>query len=155
MPQLRQPRRIVGTTTPGRTPAAPPTWAVLGVTAAELAWHEHAACRGTDPDAFFPDPGPGAAELTAAAKRVCAVCPVRAACEAWARTHDEEFGVWGGQTEQERPHRHRRPQNPRDREVARLTRAGKTAREIACTLRTTPRTVVRVRARLRADQDAA
>lgn len=123
MPQLRQPCRITGTTTPGRAPAAPPTWAVLGV--------------------------------TAAAKRVCAVCPVRAACAEWARSHDEEFGIWGGQTEQERPHRHRRPQNPRDREVARLTRAGKTAREIACTLRTTPRTVVRVRARLRADQDAA
>ncbi|AIJ20650.1 WhiB family transcriptional regulator [Amycolatopsis methanolica] len=144
-----------GTLTPGRPRTTPATWADFGLTPEDLAWHEHAACRGTDPDAFFPEPGPGAAELTAAAKRVCAVCPVRAACAEWASTHDEEFGIWGGQTEQERPRRHRRPQTPRDREVARLTRAGKTAREIACTLRITPRTVVRVRARLRADQDAA
>jgi WhiB family redox-sensing transcriptional regulator len=131
-----------------------PSWGDFGLTEADLAWHEDAACVGTDPDSFYPEPGPGITEDIAAAKRVCARCPVRAECLAYALAHDEREGIWGGTTAQERrrltrPSRARR--HPHDVEIARLTRAGKTAREIACVLATTPRTVVRARARIRVE----
>lgn len=140
-----QPRRI------------PPTWADFDLSKADLAWHDDAACRDTDPDAFFPEPGPGARDAIATARRVCARCPVRQQCRDFADTQGEPFGIWGGATEQERRPARRitHINRSRDREVARLTRAGKTAREIARTLATTPRTVARIRARLRTNQEAA
>ncbi len=53
-----------------------------------------AACRGADPDLFFP--APGDAETEAAAVTICAGCPVRAACYARAVQNGERYGVWGG-----------------------------------------------------------
>lgn len=135
-----------------------PSWGDFGLTEADLAWHEDAACVGTDPDSFFPEPGPGIGQDNAAAKRVCARCPVRTACLAYALEHAEPEGIWGGLTAPERRRlvKTRRPQmRPRDVEVARLTNAGKTAREIACALAITPRTVARVRARVRHAEEAA
>ncbi len=41
------------------------------------------------------------ADTTGVAKGVCAVCPVRAVCLAYAVDH-EEFGIWGGHTPAER-----------------------------------------------------
>jgi hypothetical protein len=55
---------------------------------------------GTDPDAWFPEPGDAAA--AAAAKALCAPCPDRAACLAGALARNELHGVWGGLTEHER-----------------------------------------------------
>jgi len=69
------------------------------------AWHELAACSETDPDAFFPELG----EPTAAAKRVCRSCPVRAECLQYALDNHERFGVWGGLSERERRHLIREP----------------------------------------------
>lgn len=46
------------------------------------------------------DDEPG--RLTAAAKAVCAACPVRAACLAHALACDEPWGIWGGLTSRER-----------------------------------------------------
>jgi hypothetical protein len=67
------------------------------------AWRDQAACRGTDPELFFPagESGPVHDAQVAAAKAVCAGCPVRAAClaEALARI---PYGIAGGLTEQER-----------------------------------------------------
>lgn len=63
------------------------------------AWMERAACIGREPDLFFgTETGPGKA---AAAKRICASCPVVAECRAFA---DAEglLGVWGGTTTKER-----------------------------------------------------
>jgi Transcription factor WhiB len=50
------------------------------------------ACRGADPDLFFPLPG----ESAEPAKAICAVCPVRAVCLALARGRGERYGIWGG-----------------------------------------------------------
>ncbi|MFF9898470.1 WhiB family transcriptional regulator [Streptomyces longispororuber] len=61
-------------------------------------WIEEALCAQTDPEAFHPRVG----ESSAAAKRVCAVCPVRAACLAYALGQPELAGVWGGLTPLER-----------------------------------------------------
>lgn len=62
------------------------------------AWWFHGRCAETDPEAFFPEKG-GTPEP---AKRVCARCEVRAECLAYALTHDERYGIWGGMTEHER-----------------------------------------------------
>lgn len=64
----------------------------------ELAWHDQALCAETSPDAFFVDKGGSVAP----AKRVCAACPVRAACLEYALETRQEFGVWGGTTERQR-----------------------------------------------------
>lgn len=61
-------------------------------------WRQRAACRGLDPDIFFPVSDEEAEE----AKEVCAVCPVRHACLEHALAHREREGVWGGATERER-----------------------------------------------------
>jgi hypothetical protein len=42
-------------------------------------WRSRAACRDTNPDLFFPEPSAPRSQ-TAAAKAVCARCPVRDAC---------------------------------------------------------------------------
>lgn len=91
------------------------------------------------------------------AKHVCAGCPVRARCLAHALAHREHHGIWGGLTP---PERHRDTTNhttcgTHDTEVARLTHEGHSAREIAHALGIHPRTVDRIRARLRHQQQAA
>lgn len=64
----------------------------------EVAWQDWGMCSQTSPDAFFPDKG----QPTAAAKRVCASCPVQAECLEYALANDERYGVWGGLSERER-----------------------------------------------------
>jgi WhiB family redox-sensing transcriptional regulator len=66
-------------------------------------WRTLAACRSADSDLFFPisSSGPSLAQV-AQAKAICAGCPVRRECLAFAlRTH-QVHGVWGGLSEQER-----------------------------------------------------
>jgi WhiB family transcriptional regulator, redox-sensing transcriptional regulator len=65
---------------------------------ASLAWRARAACRGVDPDIFYPLDDDDAED----AKAVCAQCPVQQACLEWALTNRERDGVWGGATERER-----------------------------------------------------
>jgi hypothetical protein len=66
-------------------------------------WRSRAACRNTPPELFFPaaDSGPAREAQVAAAKAVCAGCPVRTQCldEALARI---PYGICGGLTERER-----------------------------------------------------
>lgn len=64
----------------------------------ETAWMADALCAQTDPDAFFPDKG----EPNHAAKAVCAACPVRSDCLAYALDRDERYGIWGGLSAVER-----------------------------------------------------
>lgn len=66
-------------------------------------WRDHAACRGQDPDLFFPigTTGPAPAQLEQA-RAVCRRCPVQERCLEWALETDQTIGVWGGTTESER-----------------------------------------------------
>jgi WhiB family transcriptional regulator, redox-sensing transcriptional regulator len=63
-----------------------------------LSWRQRAACRGIDPEVFYPTSDEEADE----AKRICAQCPVREPCLEYALAHREREGVWGGATERER-----------------------------------------------------
>ena len=62
-----------------------------------MSWQTMAACRGLDPELFFPTRG----ESTAAARAVCAACVVRVECAETAIA-GERFGVWGGLSERQR-----------------------------------------------------
>ncbi|GAB3580307.1 hypothetical protein GCM10027445_50400 [Amycolatopsis endophytica] len=140
-----------------RTPAV--SWGDLDVSRNELAWRAQAACRDDRaPQVFFPEQGGRAAKTVARAKQRCTGCPVRAECLNYALARREGFGIWGGLTAHERRallrgRRARRKSAHRDREVARLTRAGLTAREIGQQLGITPRTVVRSRSRARLNHE--
>jgi WhiB family redox-sensing transcriptional regulator len=69
----------------------------------EDAWRHRAACRDTSPELFFPVGTTGIAlDQIDAAKRVCGQCPVTHECLEFAIATNQEAGVWGGQTEDER-----------------------------------------------------
>lgn len=59
-------------------------------------WQHYAACRGMDPDLFFPPAG----HVPRRAKAICESCPVTDECLAFALQHephrDDRFGVYGG-----------------------------------------------------------
>lgn len=66
-------------------------------------WRADAACRSTDPDLFFPIGSTGlAVGHIASAKAVCATCPVQAPCLEFALETNQDSGVWGGTSEDER-----------------------------------------------------
>lgn len=66
-------------------------------------WEEEAACRGSDPELFFPvsTTGPSIDQIRRA-KAICARCPVRQPCLAYALATGQDFGIWGGCDEAER-----------------------------------------------------
>jgi WhiB family transcriptional regulator, redox-sensing transcriptional regulator len=61
-------------------------------------WRNHAACRGIDPDVFYPQTD----EEAEPARAICAQCQVRVACLEYALAKRERDGLWGGATERER-----------------------------------------------------
>lgn len=63
-----------------------------------FSWQGRAACRGVDPEVFFPISDKDAW----LAKQICAACPVRIECLAFSLRNRERYGVWGGLTESER-----------------------------------------------------
>jgi WhiB family redox-sensing transcriptional regulator len=66
-------------------------------------WRDRSSCRDTDPDLFFPIGTTGPAiEQIESAKRVCRNCDVQAACLEFALATNQEAGVWGGTSEEER-----------------------------------------------------
>lgn len=66
-------------------------------------WREKSACRDTDPDLFFPVGTTGPAlDQIAAAKAVCNTCEAQAPCLEFALATNQESGVWGGTSEEER-----------------------------------------------------
>lgn len=62
-------------------------------------WMGRAACRGTNPEKWFPSSAQQA--LVPGLKAICLSCPVRAECLDSALLNDED-GVWGGLTRIER-----------------------------------------------------
>jgi WhiB family redox-sensing transcriptional regulator len=66
-------------------------------------WRDRAACRDTNPEMFFPIGTTGmAVDQIDAAKRICSQCPVAHECLEFALATNQEAGVWGGTTEDER-----------------------------------------------------
>jgi WhiB family redox-sensing transcriptional regulator len=81
----------------GRGPAASGAASV-----AERGWRDRAACRSADPELFFPVGNDGPALVgIAAAKAICARCPVIAECLSFALVAVPE-GIAGGLTVEER-----------------------------------------------------
>lgn len=74
-------------------------------------WQEQAACSGMTLDLFFSPDGERQRERERreqAALRVCARCPVRRNCLDQALRAPENYGVWGGMTEDQRAAERRR-----------------------------------------------
>lgn len=82
--------------------------------AGNQSWRDKAACKGKDPELFFPPPvNPYTTReerrafderrlaAEAQAKAICGTCPVTRECYDWAIATDAD-GVWGGTTEAER-----------------------------------------------------
>lgn len=72
------------------------------------AWQALAACVGQDVD-FFDE------EQTEAARAVCSGCECRVACLAFAVETRTEYGIFGGQSPEER-----KPQWPKERKPAKV-----------------------------------
>ena len=69
----------------------------------DLKWRDDATCRDLDPEIFFPIGVTGAAvEQIEAAKQFCRACTSQHACLEFAITTNQEYGVWGATTEDER-----------------------------------------------------
>lgn len=74
-------------------------------------WQDAAACRGTDVVLFFGPDGERQPERDIRerqAKALCASCPVRSECLAYAISRPEKYGTWGGLNEDERASERRR-----------------------------------------------
>ncbi len=69
----------------------------------DAGWRDRAACRDTDPDLFFPvgSTGPAVEEIKAA-KALCRSCAARQECLEFALVTNQETGIWGGTSEDER-----------------------------------------------------
>ena len=69
-----------------------------------MSWHARAACAGAPADVFFPPKGGTGVD----ARRICATCPVRLPCLAYALDVEgdggfrQRHGIYGGLTPTER-----------------------------------------------------
>lgn len=76
---------------------------LLSLTVASAEWRRGAACRDTDPDLFFPVGTTGPAiEQIESAKAVCRSCPAQTQCLEYAIDTNQDSGIWGGTSEDER-----------------------------------------------------
>jgi len=75
----------------------------LALGAADYTWRDHALCRDTDPELFFPIGTTGnAVDQIDQARQVCEQCIVRSECLDFALATNQDSGVWGGLSEEER-----------------------------------------------------
>ena len=75
----------------------------LSLSAASDDWRALSACRDTDPDLFFPVGTTGPAiEQIENAKSVCDTCEAKQPCLEFALTTNQDSGIWGGTSEEER-----------------------------------------------------
>ena len=63
-------------------------------------WQAKSACASAADDRWYPDRTD--TQLRGAAVARCAICPVRRSCLAFALSHGEQHGVWGGTTDIQR-----------------------------------------------------
>ena len=70
---------------------------------ADYEWRDDAICRDTDPELFFPvgNTGPAVDQIEKA-KTVCGRCTVSEQCLQYALETNQDSGVWGGLSEDER-----------------------------------------------------
>jgi WhiB family redox-sensing transcriptional regulator len=59
-------------------------------------------CMTSDPDAWFPNMNTGRSKEIVNVKMLCAQCPVRKQCLAYAMANPDLQGIWGGLGPQER-----------------------------------------------------
>lgn len=75
----------------------------LALGSADYTWRNNALCRDTDPELFFPIGTTGQALLQISrAKEVCCECPVKVDCLDFAMDTNQDTGIWGGTSEEER-----------------------------------------------------
>ena len=75
----------------------------LSLSAAPADWRAESAFRDTDPDLFFPVGTTGPAiEQIENAKAVCSTCEAKDPCLEFALTTNQDSGIWGGTSEEER-----------------------------------------------------
>ena len=75
----------------------------LALRAADDEWRDRALCRNTDPSLFFPVGTTGVALVQIEhAKQVCNQCPVKQECLDFALATNQDSGIWGGLSEEER-----------------------------------------------------
>ncbi len=68
-----------------------------------LIWRSGASCRGASPELFFPVGTTGlAVDQIAEAKAVCMACPSQVPCLEFALITNQDSGVWGATSEEER-----------------------------------------------------
>lgn len=71
----------------------------------DLSWRRDASCRDTSPELFFPIGTTGQAiDQIEAAKLVCMGCPARVQCLEFALSTNQDSGVWGATSEEDRRH---------------------------------------------------
>jgi WhiB family redox-sensing transcriptional regulator len=76
---------------------------VIALANAEYGWRSEALCRDTDPELFFPIGTTGAALVQIEhARAVCRQCPVQTDCLDFALSTNQDSGLWGGTSEEER-----------------------------------------------------
>jgi WhiB family redox-sensing transcriptional regulator len=91
----------------------------LTLGAADYSWRDRALCRDTDPELFFPVGTTGTALVQIErAKQVCFECTARVECLDFALSTNQDSGVWGGMSEEERRViRRRRASQARNRDA--------------------------------------
>ncbi len=89
-------------------------------------WQLHGSCRGLDSSVFFSPEGERGRSRSVRvrrAKSICSSCPVRAECRKFALAAGEQYGIWGGMSEDERRrHWDKRRSRERGRGRVRLAR---------------------------------
>ncbi len=95
-------------------------------------WRNAAKCRNTDLDSFFPIGTTGAAlSKISAAKALCADCEVTEMCLEFALNTNQDSGVWGGHSEEERRTIRRQRARVKRLEMAAQVAAAKKASQLA------------------------
>lgn len=94
-PSTLSPHDLVARRLAERRPVGPP----------DTSWRAEASCRDTDPGLFFPvgTTGPAITQIEAA-KVVCQECPSQIPCLEFALLTNQDSGIWGGTSEEERRH---------------------------------------------------